>query len=113
VPIPILSEENLRYASVRDAEILAPIVDYSRAYPERDPEVLGEVSYADLRSGRINFQGKDVPTASLSSYFKAAEIANTLKDWILKGQFTLTEPVATLPGVEAGIVFKPLEDRSA
>jgi uncharacterized protein (DUF39 family) len=113
VPIPILSEDNLRYASVRDSEILAPIVDYSRAYPERDPEVLGEVSYAELRSGHIKFQGKEVPTASLSSYYKAAEIAGILKDWILKAQFMLTEPVAPLPGVEAGISFKPLEERSA
>jgi len=33
VPIPILSEEILCYTAVRDAEIIAPIVDYSEAYP--------------------------------------------------------------------------------
>lgn len=111
VPIPILSEEILRYASAKDSEILAPIVDYSKTYPNREPEVLGEVTYAELKTGHIKFQGKDVPTASISSYFKAIEIASTLKEWIATGKFLLTDPVAPLPGVEAGIVFKPLEER--
>jgi len=53
-----------------------------------------------------------VPTASLSSYPKAVEIALILKDWIQKGQFLLTEPVTPLPGVEAGITFKGLDERS-
>ncbi len=111
VPIPILSEEILRYAMVRDAEIFAPIVDYSEAYPQRSPDILGEVDYAQLKSGRILVQGKEVPTASLSSYPRALEIANMLKAWIMKGQFFLTEPVASLPGLEAGITFKPLKER--
>ncbi len=111
VPIPILSEEILRYTAVRDEEILAPIVDYSDAYPQRKPDVLGEVSYAQLKSGKIVVQQKEVPTASLSSYPKAVEIAQTLKEWISKGRFLLTEPVAPLPGVESGITFKPLEER--
>ncbi|MBE0415096.1 MAG: homocysteine biosynthesis protein [Dehalococcoidia bacterium] len=111
VPIPILSEEILRYTAVKDEEIFAPIVDYGEAYPQRSPEILGEVSYGDLRSGMILLQGKEVPTASLSSYPGAVEIANMLKEWIIKGEFLLTEPVAPLPGVEAGITFKPLQER--
>ena len=111
VPIPILSPEILRYTTVKDEDILAPIVDYAEAYPQRNPDILGEVSYGELKSGRIVIQGKEVPTASLSSYSKAVEIANTLKEWIEKGEFLLTEPVAPLPGVEAGITFKPLNER--
>jgi uncharacterized protein (DUF39 family) len=111
IPIPILSEEILRYTAVRDEDIFAPVVDYSDAYPQRSPDVLGEVSYSELRSGRISVNGKELPTASLSSYSKAVEIANTLKEWINKGDFLLTEPVAPLPGVEEGVVFKPLEER--
>jgi len=111
VPIPILSPENLRYTAVKDEDILAPIVDYAEAYPQRSPDILGEVSYGELKSGRIVIQGKEVSTASLSSYPKAVEIANTLKEWIQKGDFLLTEPVAPLPGVEAGITFKPLKER--
>ena len=111
VPIPILSEEILRYTTVSDAGILAPIVDYSEAYSQMKPDILGEVSYAELKSGRIKFQGKDVPTGSLSSYSKAVEIAGILKNWIEKGEFLLTEPVAPLPGVESSITFKPLKER--
>jgi len=111
IPIPILSEEILRYTAVSDADILAPIVDYSEAYPQRQPGILGEVSYAELKSGHIEIQGKDVPTGSLSSYSKAAEIASILKQWIEKGQFLLTEPVAPLPGVESGMSLKPLKER--
>jgi uncharacterized protein (DUF39 family) len=111
IPIPILSEEILQYTTVTDAEILAPIVDYSEAYPQRKPDILGEVSYAQLKSGQITVQGKAVPTASLSSYPRAVEIAQTLKEWIQSGQFLLTVPVAPLPGVESGITFKPLKER--
>ena len=111
VPIPILSEEILQYTAVSDSEIFAPIVDYSEAYPQMKADVLGEVSYAQLKSGKIVVKGKDVPTASLSSHPRAAEIANTLKDWITSGKFSLSEPVAPLPGVESGITFKPLKER--
>jgi len=111
VPIPILSEEMLRYTAVTDGDIFAPIIDYSEAYPERKPDFLGEVSYAELKSGEIKVQGKEVPTASLSGYSKALEIANTLKEWIKKGDFLLTDPVAPLPGAESGITSKPLEER--
>jgi uncharacterized protein (DUF39 family) len=111
VPVPILSEEILKYTTVTDADIVAPIVDYSEAYPQRKPDVLGEVSYAQLKTGRIEVRGKQVPTSSLSSYPRAVEIARILKEWIQKGEFTLTEPVAPLPGVESGIAVKSLEER--
>jgi uncharacterized protein (DUF39 family) len=111
VPIPILSEEILYHTTVTDGEIFAPIVDYSEAYPELKPDILGEVSYAELRTGSIKVLGKEVPTASLSSYPKAVEIAVILKRWIERGEFLLTEPVAPLHGVESGVTFKPLKER--
>ena len=111
VPIPIVSEEILRYTMVSDAGILAPVVDYSGAYPQREPDILGEVSYAELKSGHIKVQGKDVPTSSLSSYPKAVEIASILKEWMETGQFLLTEPVAPLPGAESDMRAKPLKER--
>jgi len=111
VPIPILSEEILGYTVVSDADIFAPVVDYSDAYPNQKPDILGEVSYAQLKSSRIVVQGKKVPTSSLSSYPRALEIANILKEWILSGEFQLTEPVAPLPGVESGMTSKPLKER--
>lgn len=111
VPIPVLSEEILHYTTVTDSDIFAPVIDYSDAYPQRKPDVLAEVSYAQLKSGKIKVQNQEIPTASLSSYPGAVKIAGILKEWIKKGDFLLTEPVAPLPGVESGIVFKPLEER--
>jgi uncharacterized protein (DUF39 family) len=111
VPIPLLSEEILKYTTVTDDDILAAVVDYSEAYPQAKPDVLGEVSYGQLRSGKITIQGKEVATASLSSYPRAVEIANTLKEWLLQGKFLLSQPVAALPGVESGVTFKPLKER--
>ena len=111
VPIPITSEEILEHCAVTDDDIFAPVVDYSYSYPNRKPDILGEVSYAQLKSGKITVQGKEVPTASLSSYPRAVEIAQTLKKWITSGDFTLTEPMAPLPGVDSGISFKPLNER--
>jgi len=111
VPIPILNEEILGYTTVTDAEIFGAVIDYSSDYPSLKPDILGEVSYADLKSGKVKLKGREIPTASLSSYPRAVEIANTLKEWIVAGKFLLTEPVAPLPGVEAGIKFKPLKER--
>jgi len=110
VPIPILDEDILKYTLVTDADIIAPVIDYSEVYPQRRPDVLGEVSYADLRSGKIIVAGKEVPTSSLSSYPRAVEIAGMLKQWIKQGEFLLTEPVAALPGPESGIKLKTLEE---
>ena len=111
VPIPILNEEILRYTAVKDDEIFAAIVDYSDAYSQRKPDIVGEVSYDQLKSGIIIVQNKKVPTASLSSYPRALEIANTLKEWIAKGKFLLTEAVAPLPGAESGVTVKPFNER--
>ena len=111
VPIPILSEEILRYTTVTDQDISAPIIDYSEAYPQRKSDILGEATYAELKSGSIVVQGKEVRTASLSSYSKAVEIATILKERIQGGEFLLTEAVAPLPGVESGISLKSLKER--
>ena len=111
VPIPILSEEILQYTAVSDEDILAWVIDYSDAFPQLKPDILAEVSYAELKSGKIKIKGKDVPTASLSSYPRAVEIAGILKEWIQAGKFFLTEPVEPLPGVESGVTCKPLNER--
>ena len=111
VPIPILDEETIKYAALSDKEIYTQIVDYSNDYPQCNPKSLGEVNYAQLKSGKISVQGKDVATGNLSSYSKAREIAEELKTWIQRRDFTLTEPVARLPGAESGYTFKPLKER--
>ncbi|MDI6605837.1 MAG: homocysteine biosynthesis protein [Candidatus Omnitrophota bacterium] len=111
VPIPVLNEEVIKFAALSDQEIYTQIVDYSSSYPQGVPGSLGEVNYTQLKSGKINVQGKQVPTGNLSSYSKAREIAEELKSWIKKGDFFLSEPVAPLPGAESGYSFKPLKER--
>ncbi|MFH1623917.1 MAG: homocysteine biosynthesis protein [Pseudomonadota bacterium] len=113
IPIPILSEEILKYTTVKDEDIFAQVVDYSDAYPQRKPDTLGEVTYAQLKTGKITVTGKEVKTAGLSSYAKAREIAKILKDWIKRGDFLLSESVAALPSVESGITFKPMPSKTA
>lgn len=111
VPIPVLNEEILEYVSVKDEDIFTQIVDYSEDYPQGNPRTLGQVNYAQLTSGKIEVMGKKVPTSPLSSYPKAREIAETLKEWIKSGKFLLGEPVQLLPGPESGLTFKPLKER--
>jgi uncharacterized protein (DUF39 family) len=111
IPIPILNEEVMRFASVTDTDLCAPIVDYGEAYGQRIPGNLGYASYADLKSGTIKVNGKEVPAAPLSSYPKAREIAAILKEWIQKGEFLLTEPVQKLPSPKDGLTANTLEIR--
>jgi uncharacterized protein (DUF39 family) len=111
IPIPILDVEMARYTSVKDEDIVAPIVDYSRNYPYNESAPLGTVSYKELKSGKITVNGKEVPTTPLSSYVKAREIAGQLKEQIQKGEFLLSEPVELLPSADSGQGFKPLKER--
>jgi L-aspartate semialdehyde sulfurtransferase len=111
IPIPVLDEEILKNAAVKDEELVAQIVDYSEDYPQGKVGSLGEVNYKQLKSGTISVKGKEVPTASLSSYPKALEIAEELKKWIKDRKFFLTEYVQPLPGADSGATFKPLKER--
>lgn len=99
VPIPILDEDMVRSVSITDADLKAPVVDYSKFYPtgEGEPK-LGEVTYKELKSGSIRVKGQDVPTGSFSSYALAREVASHLKDLIQNGNFLLTQAQAPLPG---------------
>ncbi|MFA5629195.1 MAG: homocysteine biosynthesis protein [Dehalococcoidales bacterium] len=111
IPIPILSEEILEHVAITDADIVAPIIDYSSDYPNMIANVIKETTYAELKSGKVEVSGKQVPTASLSSYSQALVIANTLKDWIKDGRFLLTNPVEPIPGPLSGLNTKPLKER--
>jgi uncharacterized protein (DUF39 family) len=99
VPIPVLNEEMARFTGVSDDEIFTQIIDYGHDYPLGESKSLGQVSYSQLKSGTIRFNGKDVHTVPLSSYTRAQEIAMILKQWIQSGEFLLTEPVVPLPTV--------------
>lgn len=91
IPIPVLDEDIIQKASVSDKDIYATIIDYS--VKQRSKPNFGRVSYADLRSGKIEINGKQARTAPISSHSKAREIAASLKQWIKDGKFYLQKPI--------------------
>jgi uncharacterized protein (DUF39 family)/predicted transcriptional regulator len=95
IPIPILDEKMAIDAGKGNEEIFIDLVDYG--VPRRERPVLRRVSYAELFSGKVTLDGREIPVSPLSSVRLAREIANTLKRWIEKGEFLLTEPVRRLP----------------
>ncbi len=100
IPNPILNSNIAAYTGVSDAEIFTQVVDYGYDYSNSISRNYGEVSYAQLKSGSIEVNGKQVPTAPLSSMVKAREIAETLKSWIRDRKFLLGRPAQLLPDME-------------
>jgi len=99
IPIPIINEDLAYFTGLSDKDIFCPVVDYGDDYPNAINRTIGEVSYAELKSGWIQIKGKTIPTAPLSSYPMARRIAGTLKEWIQKGDFVLGIPQVLLPGI--------------
>ena len=97
IPIPILSPEILKRTTIRDQDILAPVIDYAHDYPQKTGKVICHLSYAELKRGEVEIEGKKVQTGSMSSYSKALEIAHLLKDEIKRGDFLLSRPYQPLP----------------
>ncbi len=108
IPIPVLNEDVLRHTTVRDRDILAPVIDYSNDYPYKTGKVITHLSYEQLRSGEAVVDGNTVEVGSLSSYDMALQIAETLADEIRNGEFLVTEPFAPLTREQA---MKGLEIR--
>jgi len=92
IPIPVLNEDIANSTGISDEGIFTQIIDYGRDYPQGKAKTLGQVSYAELKSGTITFNGKTVQTAPVSSYVRAREIAELLKGWIQNGEFFLSQP---------------------
>jgi uncharacterized protein (DUF39 family) len=95
VPIPILNDNVMKRCAVSDEEIFTQVFDYGVSSKIRP--IIGQVSYADLRSGKIECNGHVMRTSSLSSYKHAKKIAGKLKEWIENDKFTLTVPSIPLP----------------
>ena len=96
IPIPLLDEDLAARVSIRNSQIMTNVQDYGNGYTH-----LGTTNYEALRSGSIEVGGKTIRTAPLSSLYKARIIAATLKEWIERGEFTLTEPVRPMPSVSS------------
>jgi uncharacterized protein (DUF39 family) len=95
VPLPVLNEDVIRHCAIEDKDLVAPVMDFS--IPRRVRPSFGLVSYAQLKSGSITIEGRKIRVAPLASIYLSLQIAETLKEWILKGEFTLSEPVAKIP----------------
>jgi uncharacterized protein (DUF39 family) len=95
IPIPILNEEIMGFVSIENKDLYTNIIDYS--VPKNDKPILKKVSYAELRSGIIDINGKEIKTAPMSSLKMAREIAAELNYWIKKGDFFLQEPIINFP----------------
>lgn len=102
IPIPVLDEDIARRVSIRNEQIETTVVDYGDGN-----KILGKTNYAALRSGEIEINGQKIRTAPVASLAKARKIADTLKDWIRKGEFLLTEPVRPMP---TGTSLKGLQE---
>jgi L-aspartate semialdehyde sulfurtransferase len=100
VPIPILNSKMAAYTGVSDAELFTQVIDYGFDYSNGISRTYGEVSYAQLKSGTIEVNGKKVITAPLSSLPRAREIAETLKAWMKDGKFFLNPPAQLLPDAD-------------
>ena len=103
VPIPILNEEIAKRTAISDEQIFTKLLDYS--IQSRARAAVREVSYAELRSGKLELNGEYVKTSSLAPLKTAREIANILKKNVSKGEFLLTEPLQKIPERE----FKPMK----
>ncbi len=102
IPIPVLDEDMARRVSIRNEQIETTVADYGNGN-----QVLGKTNYAALQSGEIEIGGRKVRTAPVASLAQARKIAGTLKSWIQKGEFLLTEPVRPMP---TGTSLKPLQE---
>lgn len=98
IPIPVLSVDIAATTGIGDDEIFTQVIDYGHDYTNGVSAPLAQVSYAQLKSGAIEINGKVVKTAPLSSVVKARKIAEILKQDIEQGRFLLTKPVSTLAG---------------
>ena len=105
VPIPVLDTDVMRRCAISDDQIFAEMVDYS--LPSKRP-CMQRYSYAELRSGTIEYQGRKIRTSSMSSLAGAREVAEDLKDRIESGEFLLNEPCKALPRESS---VKPLLER--
>jgi CBS domain-containing protein len=103
IPIPILNEDIAKKTAIKDGDIYTKVLDYS--IKSRSRPALKEVSYAELRSGKIELNGKEVRTSSMAPLKTAREIADLLKKQIEKGDFVISEPLEHFP--KTG--FKPLK----
>lgn len=97
IPIPMLNEEMAWFTGVSNEDISMPVKDYGYDYPNGIPREVTRVTFAELRSGHVTINEKETATVPVTSYSMSLEVADKLKEWILKGDFLLTEKQDDIP----------------
>ncbi len=95
VPLPVIDEDMMADLAVSNEHLYTYVYDYGES--TRSKRALARVTYAQLRSGEVEVEGKKISTAPLSSLVKARKIAAELKAKLLDGSFVMTQPAAGLP----------------
>jgi uncharacterized protein (DUF39 family) len=95
IPIPLLNEGITQKVAIRDENIFTEVIDYG--IPRRDRGFIRKTNYSELKSGKVEVNGRAIKVTSLSSLKTAKKITETLKAWILDASFFLTSPVERLP----------------
>jgi uncharacterized protein (DUF39 family) len=71
IPIPVLDEDIAATLALTDEDLTATVFDYG--VQRRSRPALAKVTYAQLRSGSIEVEGKMVPTGPISALPKPGE----------------------------------------
>lgn len=95
IPIPVLDEELFHDLSRSNDELITSFYDYSTGELERP--LLGHFTYGQLKSGSVEYNGRKIPTSSMTSMSISREIAVILKNSILEGEFFLQKPIEQIP----------------
>ena len=93
-PIPLLDEAIAAGAACGDNVLEAPVLDVS--IPRRIKPSFGGVSYAALRAGRIEVDGRRIPVAPSHSPRLAREGAQALLERLVHDRFPLQLPALPL-----------------
>lgn len=101
IPIPVLDIETVRSTAVRDEDIWVDVIDYG--VPTRSRPSKMQVNYAMLKSGRLEVNGEEIRTSSLSSLRRARQVASELKGWIESKKMNICLPTRRIDATkEAG-----------
>ncbi len=99
-PIPLINVAVARRAAVSDAELEAPVLDFS--IPRRIRPSFGFVTYSQLLAGEIQVDGRQLRCAPAHSPRLADEINAELIELLCSGRFPLrlpTVPLSSRPGL--------------
>jgi len=89
--IPVIDEEMAASLSIKNEDIFTNVYDYASGNNVK------KASYSQLINSELTINSKKVRCRTMSKIRESYEIMELLKAEILKGKFSLTEPVTPIP----------------